>query len=218
MKIAFTEIKFLNTKLFKPTVVFTGLLLNGSIMAQEMPEAKVALFSPGSSFRTWSFGLNSGVTTTIILIGKNDLTNLETELGCAGFVKDQIPPSIGIRADYFRGKLKADNNNNLGNGSAPNRPNVGFETDINCADTLGGEFRLANVHWIVRKAVLQPYVTAAAGLMGYSPKIALTSIATHVDFKTDGGNIHQVVMPVGLDMKVGLSDMIDLGYNMSFVD
>ena len=48
----------------------------------------------------------------------------------------------------------------------------------------------------------------------------MTSIATHVYFKTDGGNIHQVVMPVGLEMKVGLSDMInlDLGYNMSFVD
>jgi hypothetical protein len=56
-------------------------------MAQEIPEAGVALLHPGSSFRIWSFGLNGGVTTPIIFIAKNNLTNSESELGEARFVK-----------------------------------------------------------------------------------------------------------------------------------
>jgi OOP family OmpA-OmpF porin len=125
-------------------------------------------------------------------------------------------PAFGIRADFFRGKLKGDNKNTLD----PNRPTYGFNTDINWSASLSGELTLATINWLTRQTTVQPYITAGAGYMGYKPRIQATAGGAFTDFASSTRDLRELVIPVGVGLKFNLSKSVnlDLGYTMSFVD
>lgn len=208
----------MNTNFLKSSAIVTGLLLSTRLLAQDS-STELAPFAPKSSFRTWAIGVNAGILSPSVVIGgRNDYTNWETGLGYGGYIKHQLMSALAIRADFLRGNLSGDNTKALGStGGAPGRANDAFKTELNWQGTLSAEATLVN--WQVKNTSIQPYATAGMGLAAYSPRITPAGSATEVDYNS-GDNIHELVVPVGVGIKFGLSRVVnlDLGYTANFVD
>lgn len=176
------------------------------------------LFSPSSSFNTWSIGINGGILAPTVISGKNDFTQWKADIGYGASIKNQILPAFGIQADFLAGKLKADNSRDWGNGMAPVSPWSSFDTKVSYAVSLSGNLTLANIYWMNRENVVKPYMTAGYGLMGYKVTVKDQS-GTQTKFNA-GENVEEAFIPVGFGLKFSLSNSVnlDLGYKMNFVD
>ena len=207
-------------KLLKLSALALGLIVSTESFAQDSLSATMSpkVFSPSSSFNTWSVGINAGVLAPTVLSGKNDFTNWKLDLGYGGYIKKQIWPAFGIQADFLAGKLKADNSEPWGNGQAPVSPFASYETELGYSGSLSAYLSLANIYWMNRKNVVQPYVKAGYGLMGYSITLKSTT-GTETEFN-GGEKVNESFIPVGAGLKFNLSNNInlDLGYSMNFVD
>lgn len=197
------------------------LIIPCSVLAQDASlasESNLKPFSPVSSFRTWSVGVHGGLLSPILFYGKNDFTNWKTEAGYGLFIKKQLLPAFGLKANFLRGELVGDNTEALGSGANNNSPFNSFETDIQWSGSLSGELTLANINWLNKKSLLQPYITAGAGLMGYSTVLQRVE-GTEVEF-TPGRDLQEVFFPVGAGLKIQVSPSVglSLGYTANFVD
>ena len=203
-------------------VLFLGIVILfadvASAQQQTTSTTYVAPFSPEKSFRTWSVGLNGGVLAPIVPFGKNDYTNWESNLGYGGYIKKQITHTMGLQANFVRGKLNADNSSPLGNGTPKSSPFKSFTTEIHSAASLVATLNIANIYWLHRKSLIQPFISAGAGFMDYSP-ILTSNTGAPIVFKNNE-NVKEVFFPVGAGLKFGLSNSInlDLAYTMNFID
>ena len=80
----------------------------------------------------------------MIIGGKNDFTNWETSAGYGVYLKQQLWHNFGLQTDFFRGTLKADNENPLGNGSTLISPFKSYETEIKYAGSISGVYNIGN--------------------------------------------------------------------------
>ncbi|WP_276346384.1 OmpA family protein [Daejeonella sp. JGW-45] len=209
----------MNSKFLKLSALALGLIVSSETFAQDSVATALPVppvFSPSTSFSTWSFGVNAGVLAPTLIYGKNDFTSWKADIGYGAYIKKQIWPAFGIQANFLGGKLKADNSRELGNGSAPASPYSSHETSVKYSGSINAYLSLANIYWMNRTNVIQPYVTAGYGLMGYD--VDLTSSAGTTRFNPE--TINESFIPVGAGLKFGLSNniMLDLGYQMNFVD
>ncbi len=209
----------MNSKFLKLSALALGLIVSSETFAQDSVATALPVppvFSPSTSFSTWSFGVNAGVLAPTLIYGKNDFTSWKADIGYGAYIKKQIWPAFGIQANFLGGKLKADNSRELGNGSAPTSPYSSYETSVKYSGSINAYLSLANIYWMNRTNVIQPYVTAGYGLMGYN--VDLTSGSTTTRFNPE--TINESFIPVGAGLKFGLSNniMLDLGYQMNFVD
>jgi OOP family OmpA-OmpF porin len=181
--------------------------------------ASPGIFNGTKDFKTWSIGVNGGLLGPVAPTGGgNDFTKWKAGPGYGAYVKWQILHSLGVRADYIGGKLKGDNSKELGNEELPNRPYESFETSLKWSASLSAVVNVATINWLYKQNFMQIYVSAGAGLAGYSPQLTTTS-GTTFDYKTDG-SIKELIIPVGAGLKFKLSEVInlDLGYTMHFLD
>lgn len=209
----------MNSKFLKLSALAFGLIASSETFAQDAPASTPAvpkIFSPASAFSTWSFGINAGVLAPTVIAGKNDFTSWKADLGYGAYIKKQIWPAFGIQANFLGGKLNADNSRPYGNGSAPVSPFSSYETAVNYSGSLSAYLSLANIYWMNRTNVVQPYITAGYGLMGYD--VELTSGSTTSQFSNE--TIREAFIPIGTGLKFGISNnlMLGLGYQMNFVD
>jgi len=207
----------MKTQFLKFSALALVLMTTARTNAQEIP-VHPNLFSPSSSFNTWSIGINGGILAPTIINGKNDFTQWKADIGYGATIKNQLLPALGIQADFLAGKLNADNSRDWGNGMAPVSPYSSFDTRVAYATSLSGNLTLANIYWMNRENVVRPYVTAGYGLMGYKVTIKDQS-GTQTKFN-GGENVEEAFIPVGLGLKFSLSNSVnlDLGYKMNFVD
>lgn len=211
----------MNLNYLKTPVLALAVLVSGSVSAQDVSSTGTypKPFSPASSFRTWSIGINGGILAPTVPFGKNDFTNWESNIGYGAYIKKQILPAFGIQANFLRGKLNADNSETLGDGSKPSSPWASYETEMHYAASLTGNLSLGNIYWMKRRSIIQPFISGGAGMMGYNPVLKDAAGKT-VEFKPGSEDIKEVFFPVGAGLKFVLSDNInlDLGYTMNFVD
>ncbi len=195
----------------------------GTIKAQETKETTTTeinppLFSGNEGFRKWSFGLNVGALAPFAAVGgRNDFSKWLPKLGYGASIKYQASHAFGIQLDGVMGDLAA-NNDKLVNGQVPVSPYRSFITKMNWSASLSGVITLANINWSQMRTSVQPYLSAGAGAVSYTPRtINSTGIsegllpkATDISF----------FVPVGFGIKMNLSKSVnlDLGYTMSFVD
>ena len=207
----------MKTHFIKFSVLAVSLIVSAGASAQDIPETP-KLFSPASAFNTWSVGINAGLLAPTIPFGKNDFTNWKLDLGYGGYIKKQILPALGIQANFLAGKLRADNSEAWGNDMPPISQYDSYETKLSYSGSLSANLTLANIYWMNRKNLVQPYATAGAGLMGYS--IVLKDKAGIETNFNAGERVREVYFPVGVGMKFSLSNSVnlDLGYTMNFVD
>lgn len=194
-------------------ICITGILAQDTTRLVAPP-----LFSGNEGFRTWSFGVHTGVMAPFSAFGgRNDFSNWESSLGYGVYIKKQISHGLGIQADFLKGKLKA-NNDKLWVGVPPPGPYRSFETDLHRAASLSAVVTLGNINWSQLHTSIQPYASLGAGAINFNPKL-VTNAGTTVNFKP-GGSVTDFFVPLGLGIKANISSGInlDLGYTIGFVD
>lgn len=200
------------------------LLAGSNLFAQSADSVQasnnyVKPFSGSNAFRTWSIGLNAGIMTTSTIFTANSrlgFTSPNSELGYSAYIKDQILPSFGLQADFMGGKLNGASSQPDATG---NSPYTSFNTKIHYAVGLSAIFTLANINWHYNNFGIQPYLSAGAGTMNYTPVLTAAN-GTVTDYRTDNnGSINELYVPLGLGFKFNLSPGVnlDLGYQVNFV-
>ncbi|MXV52082.1 OmpA family protein [Pedobacter sp. HMF7647] len=199
----------------KSSALLSAVMLSSGLYAQDSlstsgASSNLKPFSPVASYRTWSIGVHGGVLTPKAFFGNNDYTGNKADIGYGAYIKNQILPGFGLRADFLRGKLE---------GSSPRGSFApSFSTEIHWSAALSGELTLANINWLNGSSVMRPYVTAGFGFMGYKPVLEDASGA-QTNFKQDNnGTVNEVFFPVGAGIKFQLAKGInlDLGYQVNF--
>jgi OOP family OmpA-OmpF porin len=206
----------MKSNLKKAAFLVSGILLSSRLLAQTADSSMtttnyVKPFAPGSEYRRWSVGVDAGLLTPYTIFrGKEDFLYPQNEFGYGGYLKYQMLPSFGIQANILKGYVSGENS---ADGTFQK-----FRTDLKYAASLSGNFTVANINWRHKHGVIQPYLTAGAGIMGFN--VVLTNANGNQNlFKTDG-NVTQYYIPVGVGLKINLAPGInlDLGYDVNFVD
>ncbi|TWR31306.1 OmpA family protein [Mucilaginibacter pallidiroseus] len=200
----------MKTNLKKASLLLTGLMVGSKLFAQTpdstMNEDYVKPFSD-AGLRTWSIGINGGLLTPFNIFGPNsaqDFTLPGSQIGYGGYIKKQFLPGFAVQLDFLRGKVKGEGGAQTGSV---------FETNLNYAASISGNFTLANINWRNKKGAIQPYITAGWGLMGYKPTLNGQPV------KANDESTKEYFVPVGLGLKFNLSRGVnlDLGYQVNFV-
>jgi OOP family OmpA-OmpF porin len=224
LKAHLTKIYNMKLHLKKSALLISGLLAGSALFAQTTDTTRatndyVKPFSGNSFYRTWSIGISAGVLTPNTPFGSNekqDFTSPDGNFGYGAYIKNQITPAFGIRADFLAGKLSGSGSQLNSAGVAPINS---YSTKIHYSAALSGNVTLGNISWHDDKSAIQPYFTAGAGTMNYTP-VVTNADGSVVNFKTDGnGSINELFVPVGLGLKFDIAPGVnlDLGYQVNFV-
>lgn len=210
-------------KHLKRTMLLLAGILSGTAVWAQSPDSTSATyvkpFSGGDQLRTWSIGVHGGWLSPFTVLGtsgKQDFTGPQSRIGYGGYIKEQILPSLGIQADFLRGKVEG---RNAHVDAAVNSPYSSFSTQINWAAALSANITLANINWRHQQGVIQPYLTAGAGNMNYTPRITPAGGSQTNYRNSDNGKINEVYIPVGLGLKFNIAPGVnlDFGYQVNFV-
>ncbi|WP_448697669.1 OmpA family protein [Mucilaginibacter sp. AW1-3] len=202
------------------TMLLSGLMLGSTVLAQTadttLTKNYVQPFSPGSAFKTWSFGIHAGMITPYTFIGgKQDFKGRETQLGYGAYIKKQILPSFGLEAEYFGGQI-------AGNGApttASPQPYASYSTQLNWTAALAANITLANINWRHNQGAIQPYLTLGGGFMSFTPKV-YSGTGSRLPLATTVTDFQEFFIPVGVGLKFNIAKSVnlDLGYQMNFVN
>ena len=182
----------------------------------------VAPFSGGGQFRRFSVGLNIGVLSPSVVIGgSNDYANPQFGLGYGANLRYQLTHYLALQADFLRGDVKGNQDADLGDGTpaANTRPVTAFETSLDWSGSITGQLTFGNINWLREKTKVVPYLSAGAGIAGYSVEIQRRG-ATGLTPYDNVPNKKEFFVPVGVGLKINVARMVnlDLGYRMHFVD
>lgn len=193
------SLKFINIS--KPRTFLSTIAILLCVTQSNAQTTENKPFSPSQDYKTWSIGIHSGILSqaNVFDIGL-DFENLEYNVGYGAYIRKYFSPNFALQAEYLGGKVAGNIYENY------------FKTDIKWSGSLTGHFTLANINWRHRKAFLKPYLSAGAGYMNYKPFTVVNDTAYNY------GDTKGMFIPVGLGMKVRLTDALnlDLGYRMNF--
>ena len=210
---------------FRKLALLLVWVLTGAVIKAQNPDSLKATagyvepFSDGS-LRTWSIGLHGGLMTTFTVLGTNnnqDFTNPGQQIGYGGYIKKQFTPAFGIQADFLAGKLTGNNSHLEGGGTTSEFKN--FSTTLSYAGSLSANITLGNISWRNKKSAIQPYFTAGAGYMSYTPVITYGD-GTTVNFKSGSDPaLNGIFVPIELGLKFDFARgvNIELGYQVNFL-
>ncbi|WP_134090781.1 OmpA family protein [Olivibacter sp. XZL3] len=172
--------------------------------AQTTEVNDVKPFAPESEFRTWSIGVGAGVINQWNVMGfRRDFRSVESQLGYNFYVKKQITPSFGLKAEYLGGKL---------NGSSEANADK-FSTKLPWSAALSADITLANINWR-QEGVIKPYVAIGVGALSYNPTTTIGGVEQEL------GSTTKAFIPAGLGLKFGVANGInvDLGYQVNLAN
>ncbi|MBC7886418.1 MAG: porin family protein [Ferruginibacter sp.] len=201
-------------------LLFFAFTLSVFAQTKEATYTTVKPFTGSKEFRKFSVGLNVGaLAPNIVFGGSNDFTNPQITLGYGANVRYQFSHYFAVQADFLAGKLKANNDDKLGNGANPARAITSFKTKLKYSGSLSGQLTLGNINFLREKNTIVPYLSVGAGLVAYEPRIVRAGSTTEVAYDNVTTK-KEFFVPVGAGFKVNVSKLInlDLGYRMNFVD
>ncbi|HET8828421.1 MAG TPA: OmpA family protein [Pelobium sp.] len=205
--------------------------------AQDAPTttSSAKAFGGKKQYRTWTLGINGGVTIpNVITGGTNDFgRNVEFGEHPIGIyyglsLRKQFGHVFGLEGNLYRGHVDAKNN----------EPNAGIpstfgpdlytsvETQVQYDANLMGYFNLATIDFLNRTNSVNFYGKVGYGLIAYNP-VLMEADGTELNNKGNYGSagdnndyIRQAYIPVGVGVKFKLSDRValDLGYDAKFID
>ncbi|SMC95800.1 OmpA family protein [Pedobacter africanus] len=202
----------MNSKITKTALVLSLMGLSTQLFAQDSGR-----FSE-KSFRTWSVGVHGGVLSqnTIFNGKERDFQTAKETIGYGGFIKKQVLPSLGIQADFLRGKVEGLRSNTGGldaNGDNTYLSGSSYETKIEWSAALTAIYNIANININKENAILTPYVKAGAGYMSAGASTTNVPLSANESYK------ERWFVPVGAGFKLGVAKGInlDMGYDVNFV-
>ncbi|RZK41253.1 MAG: OmpA family protein [Pedobacter sp.] len=187
--------------------------------APAAPSSSAKVFGGRAQYRTWSLGVNAGVTTPIVLLGgRNDFTNWDVNLGYGVSVRKQLGHAFGLEANVMRGTLSGNNKEAAGGVQFGVRD---FETKIGYAADLRGVINVATVDFLRRENSVNFILNAGYGLLAYQPTTTLANGTANEQRPQNGDSYYKgAYIPVGAGVKFKISDNVsfNLNYTMNFVD
>lgn len=214
----------MNYSTLKKGLVASLVVLMGAtslVSAQDAPapSSSAKVFGGRAQYRTWSLGVNAGVTTPIVLLGgRNDFTNWDVNLGYGVSARKQLGHAFGLEANIMRGKISGSNKDATG---GVQNGYKSFETSFGYSADLRGVVNVATVDFLRRENSVNFIVSAGYGLLAYQPNVTLANGTVQQQRPLDGDKYyHGAYIPVGAGVKFKVSDNVsfNLNYTMSFVD
>lgn len=212
---------------FRPVMVLSLIIFTASSFAQITVATKTTKKQTMSTssdmdngFRRWSVELNGGLLqNSVVTGGSNDFSKNLATLGYGADVKFQINHFLAIQADVIRGKLKGNQDRQLGDGTKPNRAVTSFTTDMHYAASASGVITFGSVtsRGFLNKIV--PYIAVGGGLANYDSKIVKRGTTVEVPYPSTHP-ITEFFVPVTAGLKYHLSNSVnlDLAYRAQWVD
>jgi OOP family OmpA-OmpF porin len=183
------------------------------------PSSSAKVFGGRGQYRTWSLGVNAGVTTPIVLLGgRNDFTNWDVNLGYGVSLRKQLGHAFGLEANVMRGKISGSNKEATG-GVANGVKD--FETSLQYAADIRGVVNVATVDFLRRENSVNFVLHAGYGLLAYQPTTTLANGTVNEQKPLNGDDYYKgAYIPVGAGVKFKVSDRVsfNLNYTMNFVD
>jgi OOP family OmpA-OmpF porin len=201
--------------------------------AQDAPAAKTTtttttpakVFGGRMQYRTWTVGVNGGFTVPALIIGGTNDFGKNLGFGDYSFgeyyglsLRKQFSHTFGLQANVNRGHVISYNMNSGTGLLGGTGPYGSAKTEVQYDVNLSGVFNFATVDFLKRQNSANFYATAGYGVIGYNPVVYQTyDVAAG---SVDNGDITEAYIPIGLGVKVKLSERValDLGYEMKFID
>jgi len=200
-------------------VAVLGVTSLASAQEAAAPSSSAKVFGGRGQYRTWSLGINAGVTTPIVLLGgRNDFTNWDVNLGYGVSLRKQLGHAFGLEANVMRGKVSGSNKDAAGgvqNGVKD------FETQMQYAADIRGVINVATVDFLRRENSVNFILSAGYGLVAYQPTVTLANGTSNAQSPVNGDDYYKgAYIPVGAGVKFKVSDRVsfNLNYTMNFVD
>jgi OOP family OmpA-OmpF porin len=153
--------------------------LTDTVQAQEP-----TVFGGRSQYRTWTIGVNGGITTPSVIIGGSNAFGQKVGFGQYKLreyygitVRKQMSSWFGIEGAINRGRIFAHNEKGLKTFIEPGWTNptpnaAGYEsaeTSVQYAASLNGVFQLATIDFLRRENAVNFYASVGYGLMAFNP-------------------------------------------------
>ncbi|KQB99658.1 OmpA family protein [Pedobacter sp. Hv1] len=200
-------------------VALMGVTSLASAQDATAPSSSAKVFGGRGQYRSWSIGVNAGVTTPIVLLGgRNDFTNWDVNLGYGVSLRKQLGHAFGLEANVMRGKVSGSNKDAAGgvqNGVKD------FETKMQYAVDLRGVVNVATVDFLRRENSVNFILSAGYGLVAYQPTTTRADGTKNEQKPINGNDYYKgAYIPVGAGVKFKVSDRVsfNLNYTMNFVD
>lgn len=198
-------------------VVLAAIIFNLNAVAQEAdPSSPVKTFDGINKYRTWSVGINSGALSPVVFTGgHNDYSNWEANLGYGLFIKKQLAPSFGLKANILMGEISGNNNDAIAANN--NQGFISYSTKIGYGIDLRGEVNVATVNFLRRENSLGFNLSAGYGVLAYAPSY-INDNNVVVELQDGSGNTYRKnnYIPVGLGAKFRVSNRINFNIDYSF--
>jgi OOP family OmpA-OmpF porin len=199
----------MNTLYFKKASALAAAILISSATFAQTNTATVegtSILGPTSQYRTWSIGVNAGLLNQSNIFGFNraGYDKLNNNVGYSAYVKKQISPSFGIKAQYMGGKV----------GGVNEESGTEFEAKMPWSAALSGEFTLANTNWRFFNSIIKPYFAVGLGALNSETTLTIGETSTTSDSQT------KLYVPVdaGFKFAVARGINIDLGYQLNWAN
>ncbi len=212
--------------------------------AQDAPTttSSAKTFGGKGQYRTWTLGLNGGVSIpSVITGGSNDFGDNvkfgDNKIGAyyGLSLRKQFGHVFGLEVNGYRGHVnasdKAPSPGKLapGFGLTPGTYYKSVQTQVQYDVNLSGYFNLATIDFLNRTNAVNFYGKVGYGLLAYNPVLFTGSDLDGTEQNNkgkygDAGDnndyIRQAYIPVGVGVKFKLSDRVafDLGYDAKFID
>lgn len=166
----------MNYSTIKKTAVAASLV--AALGFADVAQAQT-VFGGRSQYRTWSIGVQGGITTPNALIGGSNAFGqkvgyFQNKVGeyYGLTVRKQFSHLFGLEVEANRGKIKTFNKNNaFENGSGTSKTGLAksAETEVNWAASLNGVFQLGTIDFLRRENAVNFYAKVGLGVMAYNP-------------------------------------------------
>src|SRR5690606_3476988 len=206
------------------------------------------VFGGRSQYRTWSIGVQGGITTPNVLVGGSNAFGqkvgyFQNKVGeyYGLTIRKQFSHLFGLELEGNRGRIKTYNHDLSGPAVERTYANGGqarsAEVDVNWAASLNGVFQLGTIDFLRRENAVNFYAKVGLGVMASNPVQFANNDFTGTEVYNNKGKWGEEIfgdreavgdrdyklgafVPVGVGVKFKLSEVValNLGYTMNFTD
>ncbi|MFZ4862751.1 OmpA family protein [Sphingobacterium sp. Mn56C] len=227
----------MNYSTIKKTAIAASLV--AALGYAENAQAQAQVFGGRSQYRTWSIGVQGGITTPNVIVGGSNAFGqqvgyFKNKVGeyYGLTVRKQFSHLFGLEVEGNRGSIKTFNSN----GAAEGKNNASsVKTDVNWAASLNGVFQLGTIDFLRRENAVNFYAKVGFGVLANNPVQYGDKDFNNVVYnnkgnwngelsgeRTGGDKDYKLAtyVPVGVGVKFKLSEVValNLGYTMNFTD
>jgi len=191
----------MNYSTIKKTAIAASLV--AALGYAENAQAQAQVFGGRSQYRTWSIGLQGGITTPNVVIGGQNAFGrkvgyFQNKVGeyYGLTIRKQFSHTFGLELEGNRGRIKTYNhdlyvNDATGTGFEPGSgatPGISGQansavTSVNWAGSLNGVFQLGTIDFLRRENAVNFYAKVGLGVLAYNP-------VQYASNKFDGGEVY----------------------------